>query len=133
MSSIVRAGNPDAQTAANDGVLPSSASAAELESPPLLTRPQPASDFPAPHVLREHLVLYIDLMDQPADIGLELGHALCTADDLYRLPAYAGGLLLASPSSEVPPTEIRTPRHLASIIGDRVRVQTFLGVSRRKA
>jgi hypothetical protein len=61
-------------------------------------------------------------VEQPATLYPAFGQRLAEAGDLYRAPAYASGLLLASPCRNIKPTEITRPINLARIIVDRVPV-----------
>jgi hypothetical protein len=54
-----------------------------------------------------------------------LGRRLAAAGDLYRRPGYADGLLLVSTQPRIGPIVVDTPRRLAAIVADRVRVRVM--------
>jgi len=88
---------------------------------------QPTSDYPLPPALTDDDALIWD-DDAPAvENYATLGQRLAATDDLYRNPDYGGGLLLASPNPNVPPTEITNGPRLAAVVVDRVRVRRIKG------
>jgi hypothetical protein len=106
----------------------------DAEPEPFETEAQPAlthvghpdvHDYPLPDVLVNRRDLdWIDEDERDVSIAA-LGHALAETGDLYRNPAYAGGLVLASPSSRVPVVSITDAGTLAAIISDRHRVRVM--------
>lgn len=83
------------------------------------------SDYPTPAVFSKGAAFIWDA-DQPASSTyVKFARTLNQIGDLYRLPAYASGLLLASPCALIPPTEITTGADLAVIITDRVSVSVI--------
>src|SRR5262245_46885606 len=59
------------------------------------------SDYPTPRSLTGNHEFVWDEDDSPQVNYQQLGRQLAAAGDLYRRPAYAGGLLLASPEPNV--------------------------------
>jgi hypothetical protein len=85
----------------------------------------PPPDFPPARAVWDRQVL-----DWCEDIPLvenavALGKRLAEAGDLYRASGYAGGLILGSGFPNVPPTAIKDPALLASVIADRQRVRVL--------
>jgi hypothetical protein len=76
-------------------------------------------------------VLIWDEDDLPVNNYVALGRRLAAAGDLYRRPAYGGGLLLASPQPNIEPVIIDEGARLASVIADRVRVRVLRGGNTR--
>jgi hypothetical protein len=82
-----------------------------------------ASDYPAPPAAAAADRPFFWDADGPAASAYpQLGQRLRDAGDIYRLPGYGAGLILASPSPNVPPTEIVKGSQLASRIADRVPI-----------
>jgi hypothetical protein len=63
----------------------------------------PAGDYAAPRALADDQELIWDEDDLALDNYRALARRLAAAGDLYRRPAYAGGLLLASPLPNIEP------------------------------
>lgn len=80
------------------------------------------SDFPAPRALTEPQLLIWDADAPPVENYVALGIALAASGDLFRMPAHAAGLLLASSNPNVPPTPIQKGSQLAPVIADRLRL-----------
>ena len=84
-------------------------------------------DYPTPRAVGKRDV-YDWFEDSPAvDNFAGLGRELAGSGDLYRNPAYAGGLLLALPGAHIPPTPITDPATLDAVITDRQRVRVIKG------
>ena len=102
----------------------------EVEGPraettqPVLGR-QPSSDFPTPKALGSDVTFMWDDDELQAANYTKLGQCLNTVGDLYRAPAYAGGLLLASASPNIPPKEVVKSTQLAALIANRLRVRVI--------
>lgn len=86
----------------------------------------PVSEFPRPPALESTTEFVWKEEDAFAENAKALGRRLA-ASDLYRAPAYAGGLILGSPYPNVPPLEIKDARSLAPVILDRLRIRYFRG------
>lgn len=86
-----------------------------------------ASDFPCPVSLTTDQVLIWDEDDLPQKNYRALGERLDASGDLFRQPTYGSGLLLASSQPNIEPVLINTPRRLASVTADRVRVRVLKG------
>ena len=82
----------------------------------------PSSDYPEPPSLSATEEFIWNEDDAAVVNYVNLGKKLAAGGDLYRNTAYAGGLLLASKSANVPPRAIFDGRSLAAVIVDRVRV-----------
>ena len=80
------------------------------------------SDFPVPRSLTDSDFFIWDTDAAPAENYVALGTALAASGDLFRMPAHAAGLLLASPNANVPPTPIQKGSQLAPVIADRLRL-----------
>src|SRR6516164_157238 len=65
--------------------------------------PGAASDYPTPRAISDGRELVWDEDDLALDNYRALGRRLAAAGDLYRRPAYAGGLLLAPQRPNVEP------------------------------
>ena len=85
--------------------------------------PSPESDYPIPISLESQEEFTWNEDAAAVDNYVNLGKKLAAGDDLYRNTAYAGGLLLASKSKNVPPRPILDGRTLAAAIVDRVRIR----------
>ncbi len=83
------------------------------------------TDYPVPPALAGVGEIEWDDDRDPVDNYVALARSLAAAGDLYRRPAYADGLLLASPDPAVPPVEIVGGKRLAAVIVDRVRVRVI--------
>jgi hypothetical protein len=85
----------------------------------------PTSDFPPPRAIANPELFLWDndalQVDNYANLGSRLNHG----GDLYRNPAYAGGLLLASPSANIQPKEVVKAPQLAALITDRLLVHVI--------
>src|SRR5262245_62017427 len=60
-------------------------------------------DYPPPKSLTDPTLFLWDADAPPAANYVELGAALARSGDIYRLPTYGGGLLLASSNTNIPP------------------------------
>ena len=79
-------------------------------------------DLPAPAVLSSSGPFLWD-EDAPAHENYShLGERLSESEDLYRIPCYGSGVLLASEHPSIPPMQILTAGQLAPVITDRVPV-----------
>ena len=83
------------------------------------------SDYPVPTSLNTKEEFSWDEEKDAVENYVNLGEKLAAAGDLYRNTAYAGGLLLASKSRNVPPKPILDGRALAAVIVDRIRIKVF--------
>lgn len=87
------------------------------------TDADPESEYPEPRSLSEEAETLDWDEDGPlAEIFRRAGRTLRRCGDLYR-GGYASGLVLASRHPSVPPTTVRDPASLASIIADRIKVR----------
>ena len=87
----------------------------------------PESDYPVPSSLNPAEEFIWNEDADAVDNYVKLGEKLAAGGDLYRNTAYAGGLLLASNSKNVPPKPILDGRALAAVIVDRIRVRVQKG------
>lgn len=87
----------------------------------------PSSDYPVPASMKSTEEFEWNEDDAAVENYVNLGEKLAAGSDLYRNTAYAGGLLLASKSANVPPRVILDGRSLAAVIVDRIRVKVKKG------
>ena len=87
----------------------------------------PPPDYPAPASLADKQEFVWNEDHAGVENYVALGSRLATSGDLYRNTAYAGGLLLASESTNVPLRAILDGRSLAAVIVDRIRVKVVNG------
>lgn len=125
------AGSPSVQAAEPGKEIPKAEdpepSPTEEEGSPEPEPVSPGSDYPEPPSLKntEEFDWY---EDKPAvENYANLGEKLAAGGDLYRNTAYAGGLLLASSSKNVPPRPILDGKSLAAVIVDRLRIAVKSG------
>jgi len=97
----------------------------------MATNPSGVSDYPAPQSIVNKKEYIWDEDDLAINNYRGLGERLAAAGDLYRRPAYAGGLLRALARPDVEPVVIDAGKDLASIIVDRVRVRVIKGGNTR--
>jgi hypothetical protein len=79
--------------------------------------------LPRPRAISDARELVWDEDDLALDNYRALARRLAAAGDIYRRPAYAGGLLLAPERPNIEPTVVDSARRLASAVVDRVRVR----------
>jgi hypothetical protein len=80
-------------------------------------------DYPLPEVLRGTEPFLWDTSRLTTELFRAFGERLAKAGDLFRLPGYGCGLLLASNLAHVEPVRILSGRHLAAVVFDRVPVR----------
>ncbi|HVX13850.1 MAG TPA: hypothetical protein VHC22_21890 [Pirellulales bacterium] len=81
-----------------------------------------ASDFQRPAALDAADEFIFNEDEAPADLYISFGRRLAASGDIYRRPAYASGLVLASRDVNVPPKHIENGNDLVAATVDRVRV-----------
>lgn len=79
-------------------------------------------DYPLPTAITDQRPFLWNADRPAAAVYPRFASRLQQAGDLYRMPAYASGLLVASPCSNIPPIEITKGSELAPIITDRLTV-----------
>jgi len=92
------------------------------------SKKSPVSDYPEPPSLSYQEEKFEWHEDKDAvENYVNLGEKLAAGGDLYRNTAYAGGLLLAAKSGNIPPKPILDGRALAPVIVDRLRIRVMKG------
>ena len=123
-STSARAGNDTIpfSTAESPDTIPFSMAEPPDTKPPVVFRP----DYPMPLALRNpgDIMIWEEGDVVTGNYG-EMGRRLADAGDIYRRPAYADGLLLASDVPNIEPEVITTGKRLAGIIADRVPVRVL--------
>ncbi|MBI2808658.1 MAG: hypothetical protein HYX68_27025 [Planctomycetes bacterium] len=91
--------------------------------PPQDHDPPPGAIYPRPSALALKEDFVWDENKSVVELYTALGRALATPGDLYRAPAYAGGLILGSLAPGIQPLPVTEPKQLAAVVLDRLRVK----------